>query len=157
MAPRTTDCRATTISTATDLPTMMPQRGIGVAPSRFRAPYRRSKPTAMAWPVKAVDMIATVRIAGTKRVARSAGPSPKVVLIGSRHNPMRSVIGMNMVSSSCSPLRSRSLSSSVDWAMIIAARDAGRGAGRNMPSGKRSESVAGEFTAGEFTVVGPVR
>ena len=39
---------ATIASAAIDLPTMMPHRGIGVAPRRFSAPYRRSKPTAIA-------------------------------------------------------------------------------------------------------------
>ena len=33
MAPRITACNATTTATAMDLPAMMPQRGIGVAPS----------------------------------------------------------------------------------------------------------------------------
>ena len=39
--------------------------------------------------------------------------------IGSRHSPMSRVIGMNMVSSNCSPLRSSSLSSSPNCAASI--------------------------------------
>ena len=38
IAPRTTDCRITTVTTARDLPAMTPQTGSAVAPSRFSAP-----------------------------------------------------------------------------------------------------------------------
>jgi hypothetical protein len=44
---------------------------------------------------------------------------------------------MNMVSSSCSPLRSRSRNSSPNWAVSIAGTPAGRGSGVNVPGANR--------------------
>ena len=38
MAPNRIDCRNTTVTTASDLPAMMPHTGSAVAPSRFSAP-----------------------------------------------------------------------------------------------------------------------
>ena len=88
----------------------------------------------MAWPVNAVDMIATVMMAGTITSARSPTVAPSPVSTGSRDSPISTVIGMNMVSSSCSPPRSSSLSSSRDWAARIVVIGAGRGAGEKAPA-----------------------
>jgi hypothetical protein len=51
--------------------------------------------------------------------------------------PTSNVIGMNMVSSNCSPLRSSSLSSSRNCAANIVGTVAGRGSGVNVPTSKR--------------------
>ena len=56
---------------------------------------------------------------------------------GSSVSPTRSVIGMNMVSSSCSPLRSSSLSSRPNCAASIRGTALGRGSGVKVPAGKR--------------------
>ena len=56
---------------------MMPHTGSAVAPSRLSAPYRRSKATAMACPVKAVEMTASAMMAGTNVAARFGPNEPK--------------------------------------------------------------------------------
>ncbi len=112
---------------------MIPHRGSGVAPSRLSAPYRRSNPTAMACPVNAVDITATIMTPGSTVSTRESPKSP----IGSRHSPMSRVIGMNMVSSNCSPLRSRRVSSSLVCAASIVAAELGRGSGEKVPGSKR--------------------
>ena len=58
------NCAVTMIATAPALPAMMPHFGSAEAPMRLRAPYRRSKPTAMAWPVNPADIVATASTMG---------------------------------------------------------------------------------------------
>ena len=83
----------------------------------------------MACPVNAVDITATIITAGNTVSTRSS-PSPPN---GSRHSPTSSVMGMNMVSSNCSPLRSSSTSSIRVWAASIRAGELGLGRGVNVP------------------------
>ena len=86
----------------------------------------------MAWPVNAVEITASAMITGTKVAARLSPNDPS----GSNVRPMSSVIGMNMVSSSCSPLRSNSFSSRPNCAASIFGTAAGRGLGVKVPAGK---------------------
>ena len=87
----------------------------------------------MACPVNAVEITASAMIAGTNVAARFGPNEPN----GSSVNPTSSVIGMNSVSSSCSPLRSNSFSSSANCAASIFGTVAGRGSGVNVPGAKR--------------------
>jgi hypothetical protein len=87
----------------------------------------------MACPVNAVEITASAMMAGTNVAARSDPKEPS----GSSVSPTSSVIGMNMVSSSCSPLRSSSLSSRPNCAVNIFGTVAGRGSGVNVPGAKR--------------------
>jgi hypothetical protein len=87
----------------------------------------------MACPVKAVEITASAMIAGTNVAARFGPNEPS----GSSVSPTSNVIGMNMVSSNCSPLRSSSLSSSPNCAASIFCTVAGRGSGENVPGAKR--------------------
>src|SRR5215208_2728382 len=93
----------------------------------------------MACPVNAVEITASAMMAGTNAAARSVPKEPS----GSSVNPTRSVIGMNMVSSNCSPLRSRSRSSRPNCAASIFCTVAGRGSGENVPGAKRFVIVVG--------------
>ena len=77
----------------------------------------------MACPVNAVEITASAMIAGTNVAARFGPNEPS----GSSVRPTSSVIGMNIVSSSCSPLRSSSFSSSPNCAASIFGTVAGRG------------------------------
>ena len=77
-------------------------------------------------------MTARAMIPGTNVAARLRPKSPK----GSSVSPTSSVIGMNMVSSNCSPLRSSSLSSSPNCAASIRGTALGRGSGLKVPAGK---------------------
>jgi len=72
---------------------------------------------------------------GVKVAARCCPNEPS----GSSVSPTSSVIGMNMVSSSCSPLRSSSLSSRPNCAASIFGTALGRGSGAKVPAGKRFE------------------
>ena len=87
----------------------------------------------MACPVNAVDITASAMIAGTNVAARFGPNEPN----GSSVSPTSSVIGMNMVSNSCSPLRSNSFSSRPNCAASIFGTLAGRGSGVNVPGAKR--------------------
>src|ERR1700742_456210 len=85
----------------------------------------------MAWPVNAVEITASAMIAGTKVAARLPPNDPS----GSNVNPISNVIGMNMVSSSCSPLRSNSFSSRSNCAASILGTAAACGLGVKVPAG----------------------
>ena len=87
----------------------------------------------MACPVKAVEITASAMIAGTKVAARLGPNEPN----GMSVRPTSRVIGMNIVSSSCSPLRSSSLSSRRNCAASIFGTVAGRGSGVNVPGANR--------------------
>lgn len=91
----------------------------------------------MACPVNAVEITASAMMTGVKVAARCWPNEPS----GNRVSPTSSVIGMNMVSSSCSPLRSNSLSSKPYCAASIFGTALGRGLGVKVPTGKTPESV----------------
>jgi len=86
-------CRNTTVTTASDLPAMMPHTGSAVAPSRLSAPYRRSNATAMAWPVKAVEITAQRHdhrnkgggAVWSRRIRGAAASTRPAVWIGDEH------------------------------------------------------------------------
>src|SRR3954467_2468597 len=92
----------------------------------------------MACPVNAVEITASAMIAGTNVAARFSPNEPS----GSSVRPTSSVIGMNMVSNNCSPLRSNSLSSRPNCAASIFCTVAGRGSGANVPGAKRLVTIA---------------
>ena len=85
----------------------------------------------MACPVNAVEITASAMIAGTNTATRFSPNEPS----GSRLSPISRVIGMNMVSSNCSPLRSNSFSSSPYCAASIRDTLLGRGSGVKVPAG----------------------
>jgi hypothetical protein len=87
----------------------------------------------MAWPVNAVEMTASAMIGGTNVAARLGPNAPS----GIRVRPTSKVIGMNIVRSSCSPLRSSSLSSRRNCAASMLGTVAGRGSGAKVPGAKR--------------------
>jgi hypothetical protein len=68
---------------------------------------------------------------GVKVAARCWPNEPS----GSSVSPTSRVIGMNMVSSSCSPFRSSSLSSKPNCAASIFGTALGRGSGAKVPAG----------------------
>src|SRR5690606_33605596 len=92
---------------------------------RLSTPYRRSKPVAIAWPVNAVDMIASASTPGVTYAIRSPGTSSS----GARENPTSTRTGMIIVSSSCSPLRSMPRISAPAWARTMRGSGAAPGAG----------------------------
>src|ERR1700720_2805102 len=93
----------------------------------------------MACPVNAVEITASAMIAGTNVAARFGPNEPS----GRSVSPSKSAIGMNMVSSNCSPLRSSSRSSRPNCAASIFCTVAGRGSGENVPGAKRLVIVVG--------------
>ena len=75
--------------------------------------------------MNAVEITANAMIAGTNVAARWSPNDPN----GSSVKPISRVIGMNIVSNNCSPLRSRSFSSRPNCAASILGTAAGRGLG----------------------------
>jgi hypothetical protein len=121
-------CATSTARTVVVLAPISPPRDSGVEPSRLSTPYRRSKPVAMAWLVKAVDSTASAITPGTRKSTRDCWPEPTLTR-SPRLNAVSSSTGMISVSSSCSPLRSSVLASSVACAAIIRGIGAAPGAG----------------------------
>ena len=117
-------------STERVLAAIRPQRGSGEAASRFRTPYRRSKPVAIACPVNAVDITASARMPGARK--STASPSP-VSTMSTALNSTSSRVGMITVRSSCSPLRSSIFVSSTAWAAIMRGSGAAPGLGAYVP------------------------
>ncbi|CKU50190.1 Uncharacterised protein [Mycobacterium tuberculosis] len=91
----------------------------------------------MACPVNAVEITASAMMTGTKVAARLWPNEP----IGSKVSPTSRVIGMNMVNSSCSPLRNSSFNSRLNCAASIRGTALGRGSGLKVPAGKAGRLV----------------
>ena len=117
--PMTTSCSVSTASTAMPLAPSRPPRPSGLTPSRRSTPYRRSKPVAMAWAVKAEEMTHRASTPGTARSIRRPGPSEGTEVSA---RPSRAAQGSTSATSSCSPLRSSVPVSKRAWAGHAASR-----------------------------------
>lgn len=81
-----------------------------------------------------MEITASAMMTGTKVAARLWPNEP----IGSKVSPTSRVIGMNMVNSSCSPLRNSSFNSRLNCAASIRGRRWGGGP-LKVPAGKRGD------------------
>src|SRR5690625_4347770 len=119
-----------TPSTPRALPPSRPPGPRGVVASIRNAPARRSKPVAIAGPVKALEITARAMIPGARRSTRScpgaSGRLIRVVVV----NKTKNSPGRIRFSSACSPCRSTVRVSKTAWEPSRRAQDAdpGRGA-----------------------------
>ena len=142
-----TTWRTSVTSTESVFAVISPQRGSGEEASRFRTPYRRSKPVAIAWPVNAVDITASARMPGARK--STALPAP-VSTMSTALNSTSSSVGMTTVRSSCSPLRSSIFVSSAAWAAIMRGSGAAPGFGVYVPVPLAGASSRTQLLAGQL-------
>ena len=128
---------ATTPNTAANRPATSSQRGSAVAANRRITPYRRSKPSAIACPVNAVDSTASASTPGVTASIRGSGSGTRSSVL----SPTSSTIGTSRVSSTCSPLRKASRSSVPDCAASIRHGEPAPGRGVKVPGGTGSRPL----------------